>query len=465
MWGLSATWRGSGTVIKTFGGKLAGLLLVGLLIMVTAQARQQPQTAGGIQFKFVPLLADANAVIAEPAKKDPVRNGIAILIAHPGRLNTFNYFLGPQFAKRGYPTMMVNYYGRGQIYEEFLPPIAAAIRYLRSLPGVRTVVLAGHSSGGDELTFYQDVAENGAAACQGHDRIYPCKTGGVDGLPRADGMLVLDIFIGAPVRALAFDPAVNDEYPNVRVRDLDMFDPQNGFDPRTHTGRYSPKFVRRFYAAQQARNQRLLDEALARLAKITEGQAKFRDDEPFTVAGGSESINGARLDLADRGLLSHTRAPHLLLKADGSSSVEIIPSLLGGVATADDLDELYHTAQYVTVREYLSYYALRTTSDFRTTADDIKGIDWRSSADSAVGNIEGITVPTLVMAATCAAHLVTNEIVYDHSAAKDKRFVGVEGADHYFRPCRPEYGDTLKRTFDYVDTWLTQPGRFPVTKN
>lgn len=449
-------------VIRDLFGKLAtrALLLVALLAVATAQARQDVHTGGKIQFKFVPLLADANAVIAKPARKDPVRNGIAILIAHPGHLNTFNYFLGPQFARRGYPAMMVNYYGTGETYEEFLAPIAAAVRYLRSLPGVRTVVLAGHSSGGDELTFYQDVAENGAAACQGHGRIYPCKGIDVDGLPRADGMLVLDIFIGAPARALAIDPAVNDEHPNVRVHDLDMFDPRNGFDPRTHGGHYSPRFVRRFYAAQQARNQRLLDEALARLAKITAGQGKFRDDEPFTVAGGSERINGARLDLADRSLLSHTRAPHLLLKADGSSSTQIIPSLLGGAATANDLDELYRTAQYVTVREYLSYYALQTTPGFGATADDIKGIDWRSSADSAVGNVEGITVPTLVMAASCAAHLVTNEIVYDHSPAKDKEFVGVEGADHYFRPCKPEYGDTLKRTFNYVDTWLAKPGRF-----
>lgn len=439
---------------------IGALLLAGLLAAATAQARQHLPAAGKIQFEFVPLPADANAVIAEPTKKDPVRNGIAILIAHPGHINTFNYFLGPQFAQRGYPTMMVNYYGRQETYEEFLAPLAAAVRYLRSLPGVHTVLLAGHSSGGDELTFYQDVAENGAAACAGPDRIYRCKGSGVDGLPKADGMLILDIFIGAPARALAIDPAINDEYPNVRDRELDMFDPRNGFDPRTHSGRYSPSFVRKFYAAQQARNQRLLDEALARLAKIKSGQGKFRDDEPFTVAGGSDRINGARLDLADRALLSHTHAPHLLLKAAGTSSTQIIPSLLGGEATADDLDELYYTAQNVTVREYLSFYALRTIPGFAATADDIKGIDWRSSADSAVGNIEGITVPTLVMAATCAAHLVTNEIVYDHSPAKDKQFVGVEGADHYFRPCKPQYGNTLQRTFNYVDTWLTKPGRF-----
>jgi hypothetical protein len=74
--------------------------------------------------------------------------------------------------------------------------------------------------------------------------------------------------------------------------------------------------------------------------------------------------------------------------------------------------------------------------------------------------MENITVPTLVMAATCAIHVVPLETVFDHSAAKDKEFVGVEGATHGFTPCRPEFGDTKKRAFDYVEAWLKKPGRF-----
>jgi hypothetical protein len=52
------------------------------------------------------------------------------------------------------------------------------------------------------------------------------------------------------------------------------------------------------------------------------------------------------------------------------------------------------------------------------------------------------------------------ETAYDLSAAKDKEFVGVEGADHDFKPCKPEYGDPAKRAFDYVDGWLMKAGRF-----
>ncbi len=65
-----------------------------------------------------------------------------------------------------------------------------------------------------------------------------------------------------------------------------------------------------------------------------------------------------------------------------------------------------------------------------------------------------------VMSATCAPHLAFLEIAYDHSAATDKEFVGVEGANHGFAPCRPEFGDTFRRAFDYIDGWIGKPGRF-----
>ena len=52
--------------------------------------------------------------------------------------------------------------------------------------------------------------------------------------------------------------------------------------------------------------------------------------------------------------------------------------------------------------------------------------------------------------------MIPLEIAYDHSAAKDKEFVAVEGGDHYFKPCKPQYGDTEKRAFDYVDAWLAK---------
>lgn len=420
---------------------------------------QQPASASDIKMTYVSLGLMANGVIAEPPATDAVRRRIALLVVHPEGMNTFEYFLGPAFAARGYRTMMVNYYGREESYEEFLQPIAAAVRYLKSQPGIEKVVLTAHSTGGPELSFYQDVAENGARACQGPERIYPCKGLQAD-LPKADGIMMLDIHIGGPIRTMSLDPAVDNRNPQRRNPALDMFDPRNGFNPKTSAGNYTRDFERRFFAAQRARNVQTIDAALARLALIDKGQGQFADDEPFVVAGGSVRRNGAWLSLANRRLTSRTHAPHLLLKADGTTSTQIIPSVMEGQAVSNDLGRLNDTAHNGTVRRYLSFYALRTTPDYEVTEDNVKGIVWRSSANSAPGNVEGVTVPTLVLAATCASHLVLNEITYEHSAAKDKQFAAVEGADHNFQPCKPQYGDTFKRAFDYADGWLTARGRF-----
>lgn len=440
---------------------VAALMLAGSFTALSAFA-QQPTVDNDskINKTFVSLADNANAVIAEPPAMDKVRSHIALLIAHPEHLNMFDYFLGPEFAKRGYRTMMMNYYGREESYEEFLAPIAAAVRYLKSQPGIDKVVFAAHSTGGAELTYYQDVAENGSKACQGPERIYPCKKPIPSDLPKADGIMLLDIHIGGPLRTLSIDPAVSNNNPRQRSAALDMFDAHNGFNAKIGKGTYTREFERKFFAAQRARNIKLVDAALTRLGEIEKGAGKFADDEPFLVAGGSVRMNGALLHLADTRLLTRTHAPHLFLKADGTTPTQIIPSLAGAPASANDLGRLNDTAQNGTVRHYLSFFGMRTTADYEVTEDDIKGIVWRSSANSAPGNIEGIRAPTLILAGSCWPHLVPNEITYDHSPANDKQFAAVEGADHYFSPCKSEYGDTKKRALDFADAWLAKPGRF-----
>ena len=46
--------------------------------------------------------------------------------------------------------------------------------------------------------------------------------------------------------------------------------------------------------------------------------------------------------------------------------------------------------------------------------------------------------------------------------------VPVEGATHGFTPCTncpgAPFGDTVKRLFDYLDTWLTEPDAFKVLR-
>jgi pimeloyl-ACP methyl ester carboxylesterase len=431
----------------------------------TRPAAQAPAT----RTIFVPLGNGANALLVEPTTLDPVRSRIVVLVAHPEDLNTFNYFFGRVLPAYGYRVMMVNTYAPERTYEGFVAPLAAAITALRAMPGVEKIILAGHSTGGPELTAYQDIAENGPAACQGAERIYKCgdtvpadrnQTLSLTGLPRADGLMLLDSNAGAPARTLALDPSVAEDAPRTRNPALDMFAAANGYDAASKGGHYSAAFRQTYFAAQAARANRLIETASERLAKVEAGEGLYLDDEPFVVPGSDLHVNGARLDLADTRLLSRSHAPHLVLRADGTTPTEIVTRIAAPAAQPEDQGRLYDTTLNVTVRHFLSFDALRLTPDYALTADDIRGVVWRSTANSVPGNVEGIHVPTLIMAATCAQHLTTSEIAFDRSAATDKTFVGVEGANHGFQPCKPEYGDTLKRTFDYVDGWLTAAGRF-----
>lgn len=409
---------------------------------------------------FVRLTNNANAILVEPVTPVPGRSRIALIATHPDNVNNFNNFTARELPRYGYRTLMLNYYGREQTWDEFIAPIAAAISTLRAIPGVEKVVFIGHSSGGTVLSAYQDIAENGPKTCQRAELAYKCQGKDLENLPKADGIIVPESYAGAAERTLALNPAVDDRHPRKPNPALDMFSPANGYDPATHSGRYSSEFRRKYFAAQVARANRLIDAARARLASIEAGQGDYKDDEPFVVPGQDLVVQGARPDLADVRLMSKTHAPHLLLKSDGSKSSQIIPLVMTPRVRPEDQGLLFATTLNTTVRHYLAVEALRLGPDYAMTEDNVTGVQWRSTTNSLPGNLEGIHVPTLVMSATCAARLVFSEIAFDHSAAKDKELVGVEGAGHTFQPCRPEYGDTFRRTFDYIDGWLTRPGRF-----
>jgi pimeloyl-ACP methyl ester carboxylesterase len=442
---------------------LYAALVVSLASTVTTQG-QNAEAHSSLKRTYVSLDdygfksthgVSANAVLVESSHPSPNQRIVAIN-THPKNRNNFQYFIGEVLGKRGYRVIEINDYGK-EMPEALLPGIAAAIRYARTLPGVQKVVLVGHSGGGPVLSFYEEIAENGPSACQQPDRLYKCDGEGLNDLPKADALLELEANIGAPHRTMSIDPAVNAKNPKARDPKLDMYLPQNGFDLKTDTASYSQEFLKRYQAAMHARSEALIADAQARVKAIDAHSGPYNDDEPFVVPGMAEDASGARLNLADPVILARSHAPHLLLKADGSRAVQIIKDVRAPKAIpVKQRDTLASTVQNMTVRQYLAFSAIRTNQDFALTGDDMKGIDWRSSANSLPGNVENVRVPTLVMAGSCMMHLVPLEEVYDHSAAKDKEFVAVEGGDHYFEPCRSEYGDTQKRAFDYVESWLTK---------
>jgi hypothetical protein len=258
----------------------------------------------------------------------------------------------------------------------------------------------------------------------------------------------------------SIDPSV-DPVTGKRDPALDMFNPANGYDPATKSGKYSAAFAKKFFAAQSTRGNQYLDKALARAKAIAEGKGDFSNDEPLILKGQGVEANGARLYQPDVSFVSRTRKPHLLLKADGTEQETIIHTVRPPEGrAAGNLNALGVTNDATTVNRFLQRESIRTLPNYAFTEDDIVGVDWKSSIDSGPGNAEGVTIPSLVLAMTCHYLVVPGEIYFDHLASRDKTYVAVEGATHGFAPCKPEYGNTTKRTFDYLDSWLSKPGRF-----
>jgi hypothetical protein len=429
-----------------------------LSVMLAAQmgwAQSQP-----IRTTYVKL-GSSSALLMEPTTPGP-KNHIVIVYTYPGTslslsqtVNNFNDPTGPQLASRGYRELLLNHGVAGPKvgYESIAPAIGQAIKYARSLPGADTVLLLGHSIGGPLVTFYQNVAENGPGVCQGPEKIYPCRGDLLKDLPKADGIVLTDVHLGEAFRLLTYvDPAVTDEaHPLQRNAKLDMFQPANGFNHSATGATYGMGFLKEFFAAQAARNDKLIADALARLAAIKEGKGKYKDDEPFDVA----EVNARPLQ-SDLKVISQTRDQHLLLKSDGTDAMQIIKSVHPPMGP----DRESGTYEQYSVRGFLAGEAVRTTKDYGMTENSITGVDWPSSSTSAPSNIEGIKVPVLIMSMTCHYFEVPDELLFDHATGKDKQLVYVEGAAHEYTPCRPEYGDTMKRTFDYMDGWLSNNKRF-----
>jgi hypothetical protein len=410
-------------------------------------------------------LGSSNAILMEPATPGP-KSHIALVYTYPGtslslstEVNNFNHPSGPQLAGRGYRELLLNHSIAGPKvgYESIAPAIGQAIKYARSLPGVDTVLLLSHSIGGPLAAFYENVAENGPRACQGAGKIYPCRGDLLKDLPKADGVIFTDSHLGEGFRLLTYlDPAVSDEaHPLKRNRAFDIFDVANGYNGKKGAT-YSSAFLKNFFAAQAARNEKLISDAKARLTAIENGKGKYKRDEPFEVAEAN-----ARALQTDTSLISRSRNEHPLLKNDGTTVKQVIRSVRPPMGQEDNIGNY---EQY-SVRGFLAGEAVRTTTDYMMTENSITGIDWASSNTSAPSNIEGIKVPVLIMAMTCHYFVVPDEILFDHATSKDKQLVYVEGASHGYTPCRPEYGDTMKRTFDYLDKWLSENNRFSPQAN
>jgi hypothetical protein len=376
-----------------------------------------------------------------------------------------------ELSKRGYRVLCANNSSdKSQTFDDgildtILSEAKFGVAYLRKYPGIQKVVLFGHSGGATVMTSYQDIAENGVKACQGDEKLHKCPNSLAD-LPRADGVMLVDANFGQAEMALfSIDPAVTSADNGKAIDpDLDLFNPKNGFNPNGSD--YSQEFIRKYQSAEGKRENELINAALERWAAIKAGNGRYSDDEPYIISGANSQGGNNKLFSEDVKLLSHTRKPWPLLKADGTAVTQVVHSVRLPENANSQTESMARGALKTSVRGFLTSYSIRVTDDFGYDEDTVRGVDWTSTYSSNPGNVEGITMPLMILGMTGHWEYAAAETIYDHSKSADKTLAYVEGAQHGYQTCTKcekvpgQFGNTEKTTYDYVDRWLSKPGRF-----
>lgn len=439
------------------------------------------------------------ATLRRPTTDVLAHSHVGIEITHDFSIS-INHAACSALAQRGYTTLCADdpfttqfdYYG----LEQVVPTVASAVTYLKSnvtSPAIDKVIIFGHSSGAPLQAFYENVAENSPSVCQGPEKLIPCVDTNLHNLPKADGVILFDAHFGLGAGQFTYtDPAIivnadpPGNVPSNRDPALDMFLTANGYNFSTNGGDYSAKFVRNFLKAQEDRNQELLETALNLLQQertATGNPNAMGDDIPFDIVAGA----AARLWQADsgdsqqniKGLLNCTQQPHVLLSHDGTRPFQIVCSVRP--PSGNGTSGLSNAANvHLTVHKYLGMNTIRANGHYTQTIDDLRGIDWKSSATTTLVNVRGIgkhpnvnnrTTPLLIVANSGHYFIRFDEMIYDNAKTSDKTYAIEEGAVHGGTECtaceailglpQPSgpgtfgyFGDTQTRTYDFMTEWL-----------
>jgi alpha-beta hydrolase superfamily lysophospholipase len=328
----------------------------------------------------------------------------AVVLSHP-RGDFGVHYACPLLAAAGYgvfgfATRYVNN-DTDCLHENCVVDVATAVEFVRER-GADAVVLLGNSGGGSLMAAYQSqAAQPNVRPAAG---MRPLTA--IEQLPAADLFVALAAHSGRPeVLTNWLDASVTDEADPLSADPaLDPFSPDNG-PP------YSTEFQQRYRAAQRARNERITDWALARLAALDGTRAR---DRLFTLYR-----TWADLRMIDPAIEPSDRRPNWCYLG------EPVKANYGvfGIGTLS------------TLRSWLSMWSLRT------------------SQCTAAPHLARITVPSLVV------HASADACVYESDArallaaigAADKRLEFIK-ADHYL--LEPDGART--QAADLIAAWVAE---------
>ena len=318
------------------------------------------------------------------------------------------HYLASLMAERGFGFLGWNTRFRGNeahfLLDHALAEIGVGVRWLREQAGVERIVLLGNSGGGSLMAAYQSQAVEPNVAPMTGMRPVPA----IEALPPGDLFVALAAHSGRPeVLTSWLDPSVTDE------RDPLSADPE--LDPynRGNGPPFSAQFQARYRAAQRARNERITDWALGRLAALAGQRAR---DQLFVVAR-----SWADLRMIDPSIEPSDRRPNWCYLGDPMKANYGV----FGVGTVS------------TLRSWLSMWSLRTSQCI------------------AAPHLARITLPSLVVHATADACVYESDAraLYGAIAAADKRLEFIK-ADHYLQ----EPHGAREHAADLIAAWVTERG-------
>jgi dienelactone hydrolase len=290
------------------------------------------------------------------------------------------------------------------IMENVVRDYGAYVREAKERWGYEKIVVNGWSGGGSLTAFFQAQAE----------RVTVTKTAAGDPIDLSD-LIPGDAMVfqaahlsRAEVLADFIDPSVLDEHnPTCRNPELDLYDPRNENKPP-----YTRDYLAHFRTAQLARVERrtaLAKELLHQLRR----------------AGNKES---------ERGLLTHRTLadPRFLDGSIDPNDRKIGWCFLGEPESSNSSPA--GIARFSTLRGWLSQWSIADTQA------------------RALANAPQITVPLLVIenSADDAVPQPHARMFYEAAGSKDKKFICIQGADHYYANSHSKLAEAVET----VKAWM-----------
>ncbi|CAG8078412.1 unnamed protein product [Penicillium salamii] len=398
------------------------------------------------------------------------KSRIAVYVMHAEQ-DYLSFSACTELPKRGFTTFCANNdasksgYMSDLNFEDMMTDVNQGMMYLRNLSEIDQVVILGHSGGGAMMAAYQNIAENGASACQGSEKIYPCSDA-MENLEAADGLILIDANYGISTMAfLSLNPAIIDESTGSKInQSLNLFNTTNGFRNNTRS-KYTTEFKKNFQNGVVARNNRILKYAQHRLAEIEAGRGKYGDDEPFTIVDSLYTGFNNKFFAQDTRYLAHTTHAWPLLHKNGTTR-QVVPSVRVASNFKSLATNFQDGALKTTIKRYLSTFAIRINENFAYKADGLDGIEYASSQLAPVASIRGVNVPLLTMGNTGHWEYLNAEKLHLNAGSNDSSIAFVEGAQHTLETCTAcesypgQFGNTMDTAYNYMEQWLQTEGRF-----